>query len=337
MRMSRRFSMGGGPKKYKIVQFTGMAEGRKSGVGAYHNGAATFIGGLNQSGTEVASGVRVLSDGTRTSTANMAYARTELSGSVDGDGSLILGGGLSNNQRVEKYDSSGTRSTLTDMLGGGQKSAAATNGVGAVLICGGLKSTIKNNKCNKYLGGVLSAMPNMSTIRYDHSAVTDGNGTVRVLGGEHDVGVTGIHDYYTTADVRTTTSGLYTARRRMAAAMDGNGSVLFCGGYLDTGAPTNVAEIFTAANVHSSLPNMTYERGAATAIMSPNGDVVIAGGTDGPMDIYSTSGVKTTFSGLVYYRTDLMSAYDEQGNMIFAGGAYGGTQAGAYLDKLSYN
>lgn len=334
MRMCRRMTMGGGPKKYKIVELQGMTDGRRNGVGAYYNGRATFVGGFSAQGTQLAAGECIASDGSRT-TITMTYARSELSGAVDGDGSLILAAGNSNNKKVEQFNSSGVRSTLTDMLGGGQYSSAAKNGVGAVLIAGGW-ITSSNAKCNKYLGGVLSAMSNMSVVRHDLSGVTDGDGIVRFIGGKTDGNVSvGTHDYYSTADVRSTTSGLYTNRYRMAAATNGIGQVLVCGGYLDSGQSKEV-DMFSTG-VHTSLPEMTYARAGAKAIMNPyNGDVVIGGGTEGLMEIYSTAGVKTTFSGLVWYRTDLMAAYDDANNMLFAGGTYGGS-VGAYLDKLSYN
>lgn len=330
MRMSRRMTMGGGPKKYRISAYENMAANRKKGVGANFQGRANFIGGRNESGIMIATGDSYTSAGVR-SAISMSYARDELSGSVDGNGSLILGGGASS-QKVERITSAGVLSTLADMLGGGQSGAAATNGVGAVLFAGGTVSAA-NNKINKYLNGVLSSMPTLSAARWGLSGVKNGAGSVLFAGGMDTVNL-GTVDCITTADVRSTLTALQTNRRGMASAADGLGNVLFINGSLDSGTSYAV-DMYTPANIRSSYVNAGNARYGHQALKCPNGDVVIGGGNTNIIEFYTTAGVKSVLNGLSSARPYLMAATDIDGNMVFAGGEVSGV-ASAYVDKLSF-
>ncbi len=132
--------------------------------------------------------------------------------------------------------------------------------------------------------GTFSAAPSMNTPRAHHAAIVLTTGDVLVTGGVTDSG----GDYATTAEIFSVASQQWTllqaslgtglAGHAMANLSDGN--VLIAGGVNTTG-PINYLMLYNATNQSiSNIGTLITARSNAVAAATPDGRVLIAGGTD---------------------------------------------------------
>ncbi|HVA83655.1 MAG TPA: kelch repeat-containing protein [Candidatus Binataceae bacterium] len=173
-------------------------------------------------------------------------------------------------------------------------SAALLNN-GKVLIAGGLAASGPTNSVELYDPASNSfasaaSLPTMNTARFDATATLLGNGKVLIAGG---VGISGTLDtvelYDSTNNTFASASSLPSmnmARFGATATLLNNGRVLMAGGFVDLYTALGTIEMYDpAASTFApaaSLPTMGLNlRGAPTATLLSNGNLLIAGGFEG--------------------------------------------------------
>ena len=219
------------------------------------------------------------------------------------DGNVLIVGGQAfgtYTNSAELFDpSSGTFTSVFPMAATRIDHTATLLPNGKVLITGGLTTT---DTVPGVVGGLVSisaelydpvsrtfsSLPNMSVPRARHTATLLTNGKVLVTGGLSPGPATSTNS----ADLFDPDLGIFVpaapmnvARYFHSATLLPNGKILIAGGFAAVGdlQPTNTVELYDpVTGTFAVLPaTMSSARGAHSATLLPDGELLIAGGYDG--------------------------------------------------------
>jgi Bacterial Ig domain len=262
------------------------------------NGKVLVIGG-NTAAVELYDPV----SGTFSPTGSMNDAREGANATLLNNGKVLVQGGESGKGTAELYDPATGVFTLTgtptNFLSYDSSTATLLNN-GKVLIVGGHNQTGPTGHTEIYdpATGTFSQTHATPFSGYNHTATLLKNGKVLIAGGDNFFDGGG--GTYATAVLYDPSSDTFSAPIPMVAAREGhtatllnNGKVLLSGGFYQNccGLPFNGAgapqavhgsnEIFDpATNSFTRTGDLNGARYNHTGTMLPNGQVLIAGGTD---------------------------------------------------------
>lgn len=261
-------------------------------------GQLLIIGGVNGSGTVLNTAeLYTPSTGTWAATGSMSTARKLAAATLLSSGKVLVTGGNNGTSALasaELYDpSTGTWSTSTPMLAARQEHTATTRLDGTVLVVGGIAGSTMLNTSEVFAleSSTWTAItfPMTSYQRREHTATLLSDGSVFVAGGYSN----------STGTVSTTTAvcdpsgawsltgSIINGRVFHTATRLPNGKVLIAGG--TNTSPTANALLYTpgvpalsqTAAIPSGTPTlMPAVRMQHTAVLLPNGKVLLAGGSD---------------------------------------------------------
>jgi hypothetical protein len=239
---------------------------------------------------------------------------------------------------AEIYDpATGHFSYTTGNLNTGRSSHTATLlSNGKVLITGGVNNATTLNSAELYdpATGIFSfTNGNMNAARTLHTATLLSNGKVLIAGGNDvhtGVALKSAEIYDPASESFTPTNDMSRLRAGQTATLLANGNVLLLGG--DGATTTTSAEIFNPSTSISGVQGsfsgtgaMSMVRNSYTATMLPNGNVLVAGGTNasgyiGSAEIYNTStglfGTPITMGVMAGHTAILLPS----GKVLLAGG-----------------
>lgn len=190
--------------------------------------------------------------------------------------------------------------------------------------------------------GTFTLTGSLNTARYDAAASQLANGQILIVGGSNEYNPVNSAEIYnpSTGSFTTTSGGLNTARSSPAATLLNSGLVLISGGSTceSPTCPTNTAEVYdpNANTFQYTSGNMNAYRVDQTATLLTNGQVLLAGGTDGcsgnpctsdaTTELYNPStGTFTSSQELVAARSGHSATLLANGSVLLAGGIAGGT------------
>jgi len=296
---------------------TELQTGRSYAVAApLPNGQVLIAGGF--SGSALAS-AELFTPATDTFAALAASGSTELQTARYGavaaalpNGQVLIAGGYNNGilASAELFNPANDTFTALPTSGNTELQAARELAVaaplpnGEVLIAGGASSSgvVASAELFNPTNDTFTALPasgntELQTARYGAVAAPLPNGQVLIAGGTSDgfsyLQSAELFDPATDTFTAMPASGsteLQTARHVAVAAPLPNGQVLIAGGYGGSGYSGSVlasAELFSpATDTFAALPasgstELQTARGGAVATPLPNGQVLVAGGTDG--------------------------------------------------------
>ncbi|MGO9451908.1 MAG: kelch repeat-containing protein [Candidatus Binataceae bacterium] len=184
----------------------------------------------------------------------------------------------------------------------------------------------------------------MNVAREQATAMLLPNGLVLIAGGQGNSGFLSSTELYDPADNTFASSGstvsMNTARTQATATLLPNGLLLIAGGLTTGGVHLSTTELYNSATntfaSSGSTASMNTARDVATATLLPNGLVLIAGGSNGPVlastELYDPASNTFASSGSTATMNtgrDLATAtLLPNGKVLIAGGQSGG---GAFL------
>jgi large repetitive protein len=282
----------------------------------------------------------VLMNGTRTFTATFNTSGMQTITATDASRSSITG--VSNETQVCCVAPAGTFTPTGSMQTAREGHTATLLQDGTVLIVGGDNSTgflASAEIYNPATGMFTPTAGTMETARFGHTATLLTDGTVLVAGGLQPAGVLASAEIFDPATgMFTPTSGsMETARAGHTATLlnDGSGRVLVAGGGLFgysefgpvDGAGSASAELFDpkSGQFTPAGNDMSTNRNYQAAILLPNGNALLAGGTNtgGSTlgDLFSpASAMFTTTTGGGPQTAHLAAVTLQDGSVLFTGG-----------------
>jgi hypothetical protein len=277
-----------------------MTDGRENSTATLlQNGKVLVAGGYGGIGFSNIASAELYdpATGSFAPTGAMTVSRAEATATLLPNGKVLIAGGISGGYSfiptasAELYDpSSGTFAPTGSMAVPRFAHSATLLPNGDVLIAGGdtALGTFGTATAELYdpTSGTFSPTGSMSVSRWRHTATVLPNGKVLVAGG-FGAGA----DARTSAELYDPTSGTFsptgamtTARETQTATLLANGQVLIAGGEnTDSGSysPLASAELYDpVTGLFTSAGDMTTARRGHTATLLPNGDVLLAGGSD---------------------------------------------------------
>ncbi|WP_165371466.1 kelch repeat-containing protein [Pseudolysobacter antarcticus] len=250
--------------------------------------------------------------GSFATTAAPYYSRYGGSATLLGNGQILIAGGLNGQGTAEQYDAvAGVFNFVgaphQDRYGG--TTTLLPNGT--VLFAGGIDFYIDNTPLQNaeiYDPGTrqFQRVPSgMQSGRWAATATLLANGKVLIAGGATDfnpgtpIAKADIYDPATQAF--TITGPLGSPRAAATATLLPNGKVLIAGGYIKTGvsATTATAELYDPATGHfAATGSMASERQNATALLLPNGKVMIVGGINNAYQVLASAEIYDPATGI---------------------------------------
>ncbi|HEY7637852.1 MAG TPA: kelch repeat-containing protein [Gemmatimonadales bacterium] len=270
--------------------------------GGSHTSSVLLAGGYASSSSSAASSAAALIDPETNQVTSLQMAagriyhtitplpgsRALIAGGIDGDVTL---------SSAEIFIEASHTFALTGSMGEARsRHAAAALPDGRVLITGGLvpvgagpaTTDVASAEIFDPASGTFSPTGDMTTKRFNHSAIALDDGRILVLGGN------GLKS----AEVFDAASGSFTAIADMnsvhglghRAVKLQDGRVLVVGGDAGTIQPTAVAEIFDpATNEFTVIGNMSTPRMLHFAVVLGDGTVLIGGGQDDTGDVLASA------------------------------------------------
>jgi hypothetical protein len=226
-------------------------------------------------------------------TVRMNSARYDGASALLSNGKFLIagGGGVSGAflTSIEVYDPASNKfSAATPAMTVARANETATllpNGL-ALIAGGAIDSSTWTASTDLYdpTTNTITAGPTMSAAREGATAVLLPSGMVLIAGGRNSAGTLNSSDLYDPVK-NSFTAGppLNVARYDCAAALLPNGKVLIAGGFANVvqSNPLNSTEIYDPSlKQFTAGPPTADIRGAARATLLPNGQVLVAGGTD---------------------------------------------------------
>ena len=205
---------------------------------------------------------------------------------------------------------------------------------GKVLVAGGTgQNGIPATPVELYdpAAGLFTRTGSMDIPRYGHTATLLANGKVLILGGfdatnsEAQVATAAAEIYDPITGSFTGTGSMTTARAEHTATLLIDGRVLIAGGV--TNAADGLA-VVSSAEVYDPTPGsfsptggMGEARGEHTATLLPDGNVLVAGGSDSTAELYDLStGSFTPTGGMETVRWAHTATLLQNGKVLVAGG-----------------
>jgi galactose oxidase-like protein/Kelch motif protein len=233
-----------------------------------------------------------ISEGKVLEGASMASPRSGHTATLLPNGRVMIAGGMNGNgsysDGVEIFDPAANSFTATRNMSAQRVGHTATLlPDGKVLIAGGFHGEyVQGAELYDPATTRFSPTGPLNAPRSDHVAVLLGNGKVLLIGG---VGVG--YSFLATAEIYDPATGKFTSTGNMATAREGhtatllkNGKVLVAGGHKDRRESMTVfssAELYDPATGRfTATGDMTVVRHKHAAVLLPDGNILIAGGSD---------------------------------------------------------
>jgi hypothetical protein len=329
------------------------------------DGLVLIAGGTGADGTTVLNSAEVynVSGAAFSSAGNLNAARTGAVALLLPNGKVLIAGGSSDGtangalNTAELFDpNAGTFTPTSNSMTAARFGATATLlNTGKVLVSGGGNSGGVLNSAELYdpTADAFTATGNLNAARTGASATLLGTGKVLVAGGSSDGTATGalnsaeLFDPAGNSGAGTFTSvaganpTLASGRWQPEAALLVSGKVLVAGGQNSGGALTSadlydpVADSFTA-----SAQPMAQARANGSAVATPNGMVLLAGGTTSQaVDLYDADSDRFDTTGSLQQSDNgLVSTLLNNGQVLVVGLTSGGSPASdAELYSPSFN
>ena len=311
---------------------------------ALPNGQILVAGGVGTDGQRLASSVLYtpVLPGVWTPTAGlMNVARTSQTASLLTSGKVLVAGGtgvggvLSDS---ELYDPTANLWTVSGSMTVARTSHTAVvlqagQDVGKVLVAGGTGSggtLVSTELYDPTSGQWVPPSGDLLQSRRNHTATAFANGQVLVTGGSSGVFTRSSSELFDPA-TRTwsNTGSLVDGRQLHTATILPNGKVLVAGGVkAGAAAPLNSSELYDPLTGvwTSTAGTLNVARHSHTAVLLPNGKVLVAGGFDGSAptssaELYDPASNSWTFTGsMATARNSHSATVLQNGTVLAAGG-----------------
>ncbi len=177
--------------------------------------------------------------------------------------------------------------------------------------------------------GAWTSTREMQSIRYWHSAVTDADGRLYVLGGyDPNSFIDNVDAYDSTTDTWSTITQLPLPRSEFAATTGRDGRIYVLGGYDASYNVMNVAEAYDpVANTWFTLAPMPTARVDFTAVTGTDGRIYVMGGYDTSYNVLSGVDVFdpvqltwSTAAGMLSPRVEFAASLGSDGRIYAMGG-----------------
>jgi Kelch motif protein/galactose oxidase-like protein len=271
-----------------------LANGKVLVAGGYDNNAGQFLSGaeLYDPSTNIWSATGALTN------ARRGGSSVTLSGGSDAGKVLVAGGfgDLGDLVSTEIYDpATGQWSTSGDMTTPRQEATMTDLGFGQVLIAGGLDANFNaTNKSEIWSFGSWSPAGDMVTARADATATRLKDGRILVVGGnDGSFSLQSAEIFDPDLGTWSPAAPPSTPRENHTATLLPDGRVLVAGGesVVDTPNPADAQTILDTTEIYNPVadtwtagPPMPSARRYATATLTADGTVLVAGGVAGTPD-----------------------------------------------------
>jgi 6-phosphogluconolactonase (cycloisomerase 2 family) len=274
------------------------------------NGQVLLIGGLDNAGGALATAeLYNPATGTFAATGSMSRPRTGTAAVLLADGRVLVSGGFNTSvatNTAEIYDpATGLWTPTGNMNQGRARHAMTLLPNGKVLVTGGRDTEFNFNSLASAEifdpfanqgAGAFSAIGNMNSPRFKHTATLLSNGKVLIAGGFNDgnnsLSVASAELFDPNTNTFTPTGSMNIPRARHSSTLLPDGTVLETGAIngfngLVAAAP---AELYSPATGTFALTAqmITGREVADATLIPPNGNVLISGGDDGVNVLAST-------------------------------------------------
>jgi len=321
------------------------------------NGKVLIVGG-NKGTTLSSAELYDPASGTFSATGPLAAARFRHTATLLPNGKVLITGGYSGSgtslSSAELYDlASGMFSTTNGALAAARAVHTATllpNGT--VLIVGGYNNAESLDSAELFdpASGTFSRTTGLlTTARATHTATLLPNGKVLIVGGyKANGGLVSSAELYdpATGTFNATTGRMATARVSHTATLLPNGEVLIAGGTnnAQTGGALSSEELYEpTSGTFSTTGSLAAARYQHTATLLPNGEVLIAGGSNSgylsSAELYDpASGTFNTAGPLATARAVFTATLLPNGKVLIAGGVDSGSnQTSAELFSTDFS
>jgi uncharacterized protein YjdB len=238
------------------------------------------------------------------------------------------------------YDD-GSTSSFTALTWASSQPAVCSVDSSGVATCGNLGTvTVTGNLCGSASARLDSPITeprnNMSSARYQHTAMLLADGRVLITGGidSSSTIIAGAGLFDPSTRMFSPTGSMLAPRSNHSATLLPNGQVLIAGGFSGA-ADLSSAELFDpATGLFTPTGSLNIARQGHTATMLPNGKVLIAGGDALAAELYDpAAGTFTQTGSLSVQRYRGTATLLGSGTVLFTGGTdgFGGYAATAEL------
>ena len=276
--------------------------------------------------------------GTFSSAGNMQAERDGHTMTLLADGRVLIAGGESCIPGGGSGGGPSSRNLGEPFLGGAHLTYASFTPVTKPVSC----TVQASAEIYDPQSGTFSLTGSLNTARYNAAATTLANGQILVVGGSGEYNPLNSAELYnpSTGSFTTTSSGLETARSSPDATLLNSGFVLVSGGSTcqTPTCPTNTAELYnpTANTFQYTTGNMNVSRVNHAVVLLTNGQVLLAGGTNGcsgpssctsdaTTEVYDpTAGTFSLSQGLAAARSGHTGTLVSNGSVLLVGGIASG-------------